>query len=157
MLLSAAQRLRSTIVCAQCQLQLEAVVRAGRKRPVSSSWRTDEAYIKVKGLWQYLYRAVDKFGDTIDFMLNVKRDEAAARKFFNKVIVQHGRPEKVVIDKSGSNATALETFNWQILLSQMAGCLIEPKKISCPLHLRNLVSRSSVDQIEFLVFSTLCG
>ncbi|CAG21361.1 putative transposase [Photobacterium profundum SS9] len=66
-------------------------------------------------LWFFLYRAVDKFGDSIDFMLTEKRDEAAARSFFNKVIGQHGLPEKVVIDKSGSNAAALDTLNWQML------------------------------------------
>ena len=91
-------------------LQLEATFRQ-RKRAVSGSWRMDETYLKVKGEWQYLYRAVDKVGDTIDFMLSEKRDEPAARRFFQKVIKQHGIPEKVVIDKSGSNAAALKTIN----------------------------------------------
>src|SRR5450759_5505379 len=49
-----------------------------RKRPVASSWRMDETYVKVKGQWVYLYRAIDKFGDTIDFMVSEHRDEAAA-------------------------------------------------------------------------------
>ena len=44
-----------------------------RKRPVWVSWRMDETYIKVKGVWRYLYRAVDKYGETIDFFLNVSR------------------------------------------------------------------------------------
>src|SRR5664279_3241657 len=48
------------------------------KRAVATSWRMDESYIKVKGQWVYLYRAVDKFGDTIDFMLSEHRDEEAA-------------------------------------------------------------------------------
>ncbi len=51
------------------------------KRTVASSWRMDEAYIKVKGQWVYLYRAVDKFGDTFDFMLSERRDEAAPIAF----------------------------------------------------------------------------
>ena len=79
----------------------------------------DETYVKVKGEWQYLYRAVDKYGDTIDFMLSEKRDELAARCFFQKAIKQHGIPEKVVIDKSGSNAAALDTINWQICFAGM--------------------------------------
>ena len=72
----------------------------------------DETYIKVKGEWVYLYRAVDKFGDTVDFMLSVKRDEAAATAFFKQAIDNNGFPKKVVMDKSG--ATPL---GWRILTS----------------------------------------
>src|SRR6201747_1596403 len=50
-----------------------------RKRPVGKSWRMDETYIRVKGEWRYLYRAVDKDGNTIDFLLRTHRDEAAAQ------------------------------------------------------------------------------
>ena len=95
--------------------------------------------LKVKGEWQYLYRAVDKYGDTIDFMLSEKRDELAARRFFQKAIKQHGIPEKVVIDKSGSNAAALETINWQIYFAGMVGCLIEVLQIK---YLNNIVEQS---------------
>ena len=70
----------------------------------------DETYIKIKGLWFYLYRSVDKYGDTNDFMLS----ENAARDFFKKAIGQHGLPEKVVIDKSGSNNAVLDNLNWQL-------------------------------------------
>ena len=52
-----------------------------RKRPLNNSWRLDETYIKVAGQWKYLYRTVDKFGDTVDFLLTAKRDKAAARRF----------------------------------------------------------------------------
>ena len=45
-----------------------------RKRAVAASWRTDETYVKVKGQWVYLYRAVDKFGNTVDFMLSERRN-----------------------------------------------------------------------------------
>ncbi len=58
----------------------------GKKRATSGSWQMNATYIKVKDQWLYLYRAVDKFGDTIDFMLTEKRDEAAARRFFNKAV-----------------------------------------------------------------------
>ena len=90
--------------------QLEAKFRA-KKRRVSSSWRMDETYIKVKGRWVYYYRAVDTFGAVIDFYLSETRDEPAARAFFNKAINQHGLPEKVVIDKSGANTADLATLN----------------------------------------------
>jgi hypothetical protein len=48
------------------------------KRPVGSGWRMNETYIKVKGDWKYLYRAVDKQGKTVDVLLTAKRDKAAA-------------------------------------------------------------------------------
>jgi len=62
------------------------------KRSVATSWRMDETYIKVKGQWVYLYRAIDKFGDTVDFMLSEKRDEAAATAFFRQAIDENGFP-----------------------------------------------------------------
>src|SRR5919204_4726926 len=61
-----------------------------RKRPVWISWRMDETYIKVKGQWSYLYRAVDKTGQTIAFLLTEHRDEAAARRLLKKAIRRHG-------------------------------------------------------------------
>ena len=57
-----------------------------RKSPTNTSWRMDETYIKVKGRWTYLYRAVDKHGKTLDFMLSEQRDEAAATAFFARTI-----------------------------------------------------------------------
>jgi putative transposase len=82
-----------------------------RKKPVAGSWRMDETYIKVRGKWKYLYRAVDKYGDTIDFLLRAKRDKVAAKAFFKKAIRENGKPEKVNIDKSGSNTYALADIN----------------------------------------------
>src|SRR5579862_1383974 len=60
------------------------------KRPVGKSWRMDETYIKVRGQWKYLYRAVDKAGDTVDFLFWAHRDKAAALRYFEKAIGQHG-------------------------------------------------------------------
>ena len=57
-----------------------------RKRSTATSWRMDETYIKVKGRWTYLYRAVDRDGKTLDFMLSERRDLAAARRFFRRAI-----------------------------------------------------------------------
>ena len=57
-----------------------------RKRPVWLSWRMDETDIKVKGQWSYLYRAVDKTGQTIDFLLTEQRDERAVKRFLTKAI-----------------------------------------------------------------------
>ena len=58
------------------------------KRPVGRSWRMDETYIKINGQWKYFYRAVDKEGQTVDFLLSAKRDKAAAMRFFDKAIFQ---------------------------------------------------------------------
>ncbi len=71
----------------------------------------DETYIKLNGKWIYLYRAVDKEGNTIDFLLRAKRDAVAAKAFFRKAFKQHGRPGKVTVDKSGSNKAALDACN----------------------------------------------
>ena len=77
------------------------------KKKTNVSWRMDETYIKVKGIWHYLYRAVDKFGATLDFLLCKNRDKKSALKFFKKMIGSNGIPDKITIDKSGSNKAAL--------------------------------------------------
>src|SRR6266704_3220618 len=82
-----------------------------RKRQVWVSWRMDETYIKVKGEWHYLYRAVDKHGHTIDFLLTQERDEQAAKRFLTKAIRRHGVPEKITIDGSAANEAAIKSYN----------------------------------------------
>ena len=89
-------------------LPVLAAVFRRRKRAVGSSWRMDETYIKVGGEWKYLYRAVDREGGTIDFLLRAHRDYAAARHFLERAIDLHGVPEKITIDKSGANMAAIE-------------------------------------------------
>lgn len=89
-----------------------------RKHSVVSSWRMDETYIKVKGKWVYLYRAVDEYGTTIDFLLRAKRNTQAAKSFFKKAIKQHGKPEKINVDKSGANKAALDIINHNYLETQ---------------------------------------
>lgn len=90
--------------------KLEAAFRRGRKRPVGRSGRMDEAYVKVKGEWKYLYRAVDRDGQAIDFLLTARRDKKAALRFFNQAVRRHGLPGKATIDKGGANAAALEAL-----------------------------------------------
>jgi len=88
-------------------LPVLAAVFRRRKRPVGSSWRMDETYILVGGQWKYLYRAVDRLGQTVDFLLTARRDVAAARRFFERAISLHDAPEKITIDKSGANTAAV--------------------------------------------------
>src|SRR5918996_3655923 len=82
-----------------------------RKRPVWISWRLDETYIRVKGEWQYLYRAVDKYGQTIDFLLTENRDKEAALRFLKKAIRRNGLPETITIDGTDANAAAIKSYN----------------------------------------------
>jgi putative transposase len=70
-----------------------------------------ETYIKVKRAWKHLYRAVDKQGKTIDFLLPAKRDMVAAKRFFKKAMGANGDPDKVVMDKSGANKSAIDAIN----------------------------------------------
>ena len=71
----------------------------------------DETYIKVNGRWHYLYRAVDKAGKTVDFLLREQRDEVAARAFFEKAFAANGEPETVTMDKSGANKASMDSIN----------------------------------------------
>ena len=84
-----------------------------RKRLVWGSWRLDETSMRVKGEWRYRYRAMDKYGETIDFLLTEHRDKEAALRFLKKVIRRHGLPETITIDGSDANATAIKSYNQQ--------------------------------------------
>ncbi|MFD0963843.1 IS6 family transposase [Pseudofulvibacter geojedonensis] len=81
------------------------------KKPTNSSWRLDETYIKVAGKERFLYRAVDKLGNTIDFLLTKRRMKGSAQKFLNKAIGNNGKPRIINIDKSGANTAGIRTWN----------------------------------------------
>ena len=101
--------------------QLEESFRQRHKRPVGGSWRMDETYIKIKGHWVYLYRAVDKAGKTIDFMLLEKRDKSAALAFFKKALGDSGLAHTITMDKSGANKAGVDAINLQLALLFMFG------------------------------------
>ena len=82
-----------------------------RKRPVGRSWRMDETSIRVKGEWRYWYRAVDKTGQTIDFLLMEHRDTEAALRFLTQAIRRHGVPKTITIDGSEANEAAIKRYN----------------------------------------------
>jgi transposase-like protein len=90
--------------------RIEKAFRKNKKR-TGNRWRLDETYIKIKGDWKYLYRGVDKQGNTIDFLLTAKRDKKAARRFLNKAIGSSGKPSLINIDKSGANTAAIKQYN----------------------------------------------
>lgn len=103
-----------------------------QKATVGSSWRMDETYIKVCGQWKYLYRAVDKAGATIDFLLTAKRDTVAALRFLRRAIEGNAVPRKVNIDKSGANTAALEAYKAE------AGTTVEIRQCK---YLNNIVEQ----------------
>jgi IS6 family transposase len=78
-------------------------------KPTNDSWRVDETYVRVKGKWVYLYRAVDSSGATIDFLLSAKRDAATAQRFLTKALSGENRPEPRVInsDKHAAYSPAI--------------------------------------------------
>jgi transposase-like protein len=85
-------------------------------RPVGSSWRVDETYIRVKSEWKYLYHAVDKQGNTVDFLLSEQRDITAAKRFFKKAIESHGTPEKITLDGYAATHTAVNKLKESAIL-----------------------------------------
>jgi putative transposase len=103
-----------------------------RKRPVRGSWRMDETYIKVKGQWCYFYRAVDKTGQTVDFLLTEERDEQAAKRFLTRAIRRHGVPERITIDGSAANEAAITRYN------EEHGTSIEIRQIK---YLNNIIEQ----------------
>lgn len=74
------------------------------------SWRMDETYVKVTGQWKYLYQAVDRDGDIVDFLLRAKRDCAAARRLLEQAIGLRGIPEKITVDRRGATRPPSRAF-----------------------------------------------
>ena len=89
-------------------------------RPTNDSWRVDETYIKVKGQWKYLYRAVDSQGNTLDFLLSAKRDAAAAERFLRKTLqATHTQTPRVVnVDKNAAYPPAVDDLKAEAQLPQ---------------------------------------
>jgi putative transposase len=82
-----------------------------RKGKVGTSWRMDETYMKVKVIWCYLYRAVDKLGNTMDFLLTRRRQRMSTLSFLIKAVNNNCRPTVINIDKSGSNTGVIRVYN----------------------------------------------
>ena len=99
------------------------------------SWRVDETYIKVRGQWVYLYRAVDKAGQTIDFRLSRTRDVAAAKAFFKKAIRHEGRPpHTITLDGYAASHRAVREMRED-------GLLPKRMKLRSSKYLNNLIEQ----------------
>ncbi|MEL6224714.1 MAG: IS6 family transposase [Cyanobacteria bacterium J06627_8] len=105
-------------------------------RPTTDSWRVDETYIRVKGAWTYLYRAVDSSGQTLDFLLSAKRDTKAAKRFLKKVLeVRHTQIPRVInVDKHAAYPSAVDELKQEEVLSEDTD--LRPTK-----YLNNLVEQ----------------
>ncbi len=103
-------------------------------RPVGDSWRVDETYIKVRGQWVYLYRAVDKEGRTADFLLSKRRDVAAAQRFFSRATRQHGAPRVITLDGYAASHRAVAEL-------KAAGTLPRRVRIRSCKYLNNVIEQ----------------
>lgn len=103
-------------------------------RPVGTSWRVDETYIKVRGRWAYLYRAVDRQGLTVDFLLSERRDIAAAKRFFIRATERHGAAVSITLDGYPATHSAVAEL-------KQSGVLRPQTKIRTSKYLNNLVER----------------
>jgi transposase-like protein len=103
-------------------------------RPVGGSWRCDETYIKVRGTWMYLYRAVDKAGKTVDFYLSRKRNVAAAKAFLRKAMRGQRTPTKITLDAYAASHRAVADL-------KKSGELPKRVKVRSSKYLNNLIEQ----------------
>jgi IS6 family transposase len=105
-------------------------------KPTNGSWRVDETYVRVKGKWAYLYRAVDSTGATIDFLLSTQRDAAAAKRFFQKALRAPGRlrPRVINVDGNPSYPKVVAELKIERKLGRRCRCR------ACP-YLNNIVEQ----------------
>ena len=102
---------------------------------VGRSWRVDETYIKIRGEWGYLCRAVDRAGRTVDFRLSAKRDVAAAKAFFRKAIKgQHDVPRTITLDGYAASHRAVREL-------KADGLLPAETKLRSSKYLNNLIEQ----------------
>ena len=98
-----------------------------RLKPTNDSWRVDETYIRVKGNWRYLYRAVDSSGATLDFLLSAKQDAAAAKRFLTKALgrANHPAPRVINTDKHAAYPPAIVQLKDQGVLEGSGANIIK--------------------------------
>ena len=112
-----------------------------RKRSVSRKWHVDETYIKVRGQWKYLYRAIDSNGDTIEFWFSERRNLTAAKRFLALDLKRHVRPERIVIDGSQTNREAILSCDTTDRLRNTSRRKLKPIRIRQSQYLNNLIEQ----------------
>jgi transposase-like protein len=104
-------------------------------RPAGFSWRVDETYVKIRGKWVYLYRAVDSAGRTVDFRLSGKRDVVAAKAFFRKAMKSQGStPRTITLDGYAASHRAVREMKTD-------GQLPADTKVRSSKYLNNLIEQ----------------
>jgi putative transposase len=112
-----------------------------RKRAVTGKWHIDETYIKVRGQWRYLYRAIDSNGDTVEFWFSERRNLTAAKRFLRKALKRHGRPERIVIDGSQTNREAIVSCDTADRLRDRSRRKLVPIRIRQSAYLNNRIEQ----------------
>jgi transposase-like protein len=112
-----------------------------RKRPVTGKWHLDETYIKVRGRWMYLYRAIDSHGDTVEFWFSERRNLTAAKRFLSKALKRHGRPERIVIDGSQTNREVILSCDATSRLEDRSQRKLKPIRIRQSRYLNNRIEQ----------------
>jgi putative transposase len=112
-----------------------------RKRAITGKWHIDETYIKVRGHWRYLYRAIDSNGDTVEFWFSERRNLAAAKRFLRKALKRHGRPERIVIDGSQTNREAILSCDAESRLQVRSSRQLTPIRIRQSAYLNNRIEQ----------------
>jgi transposase-like protein len=112
-----------------------------RKRPVTGKWHVDETYIKVRGQWKYLYRAIDSNGDTVEFWFSERRNLSAAKRFLCKAFKRHGWPERIVIDGSQTNQKAILSCDTIDRLRDCSRRKLKPIRIRQSAYLNNRIEQ----------------
>jgi transposase-like protein len=112
-----------------------------RKRAVTGKWHIDETYVKVRGQWRYLYRAIDSNGDTVEFWFSERRNLAAAKRFLSKALQRHGRPERIVIDGSQTNREAILACDTERRLQDRSRRKLKPIRIYQSRYLNNRIEQ----------------
>lgn len=112
-----------------------------RKCAVSGRWHIDETYIKVRGRWMYLYRAIDSVGDTVEFWFSEHRDLPAAKRFLRKALQRHGHPERIVIDGSQTNREAILSCDAESRLRDRSRRQLKPIRIRKSQYLNNRIEQ----------------
>lgn len=112
-----------------------------RKRTVTSKWHMGETYIRVRGQWMYLYRAIDSVGDTVEFFFSENRDLPAAKRLLRKAFARHGRPDRIVIDGSQTNHEAIRSCDAESRLRARSQKPLKPIRIRKSQYLNNRIEQ----------------
>ncbi len=112
-----------------------------RKRAVTGKWHIDETYVKVRGQWRYLYRAIDSNGDTVEFWFSERCNLTAAKRFLRKALKRHGRPERIVIDGSQTNREAIVSCDTADRLQDQARRELKQIRIRQSAYLNNRIEQ----------------